>query len=490
MSKLFESEVWDCDILKLGDVIGRWLVDGYLGSGGGGAVYHVTEVHGMRNGALKVFRGDPKNDVHHGADRVRQERDLISRLQNTRGMPKLYDQGEYEGRPYFVREDLDPIEPDELPSDNSGLCLFLYHLLYSLKALHELGWVHCDVKPWNVARKKDDRLCVLIDFGSAHLIEEGEHVYVRGRQTINTINGQYARSGTHGYDAPENSFTPARDIYAVGHVIRDCFAKEVPPEWGLIINRCISNNPDYRYPDVEALIADVVNLEKGKLQYQAYWPLRKRQIAEQRLIERSLADADEVEVSLEEILKQDKERSVSGLKVFWLKLTRSPACHFVLRDRLVLDDNTILIVSGRGVLDANISGPMTSVVVLRDYAALNNLTDDPPPENDLTYVLVGPGAYLNFSNVTSEDYKTFFPGRRRILRDLDATTSLRFGGPTSFAGIEEDALAAIDESVMPKSYKDVLRKFFRGEDFTVLPTKGLASAQTCASGFGGRQVML
>lgn len=88
--------------------------------------------------------------------------------------------------------------------------------------------------------------------------------------------------------------------------------------------------------------------------------------------------------------------------------------------------------------------------------------------------MVGPGAYLNFPNVTSEDYKTFFPGRRRILRDLDATTSLRFGGPTSFAGVEKDALVAIEESAMPQCYKDVLKKFFRGEDFTVLPPKSTA----------------
>ena len=464
-------EPWDCDILNKGDVIGRWSVDGYLGAGGGGAVYHVAETKGTRSGALKVFRGDLKNDIHHGADRVRQERDLISRLQDTRGMPKLYDYGEYKGRPYFVREDLDPIEPDELPSDNVGLCQFLFHLLYSLRALHKLGWVHCDIKPWNIARKKGDRLCVLIDFGSAHRIEEGEHVYIQGQQTLNTINGQYARSGTHGYDAPENSFTPARDIYAVGHVIRDCFAKEVPPEWGLIINRCISNNPNYRYSDVMALWQDVKKLESGKLQYQTYWPLRMQKIKEQRAIERSLADAAEVEVSLEEILKPDKERSDSGLKVLGIKLTRSPACHFILRDRLVLDDNTVLLISGKGVLDADISGPATSVVVLRGYAALNNLTREPPPENDLTYVMVGPGSYLNFPKVTSDDYKTFFPGRRRILRDLDATTSLRFGGPTSFAGVEEDALAAIDESVMPNGYKDILKNFFKGEDFTVLPTK-------------------
>ena len=166
MNQMFATEIWDCDILNKGDVIGHWRVDDYLGAGGGGAVYHVAEVNGTRSGALKIFRGDLEKDVHHGMERTLQERRLISRLQSARGMPKLYDQGEYKGRPYFVREDLDPIEPDELPSDNGGLCLFLYHLLYSLKSLHDIGWVHCDIKPWNIARKKGDRLCVLIDFGS------------------------------------------------------------------------------------------------------------------------------------------------------------------------------------------------------------------------------------------------------------------------------------------------------------------------------------
>ena len=349
MNRLFETEVWDCDILMSGDVVDRWRVDGYLGEGGGGAVYHVVEVNGTRSGAFKVFRGDTRNDIHHGADRIRQERELIAQLQSKRGMPQLYGGGEYKGRPYFVREDLDPIEPDDLPHDDEGLCLFLLHLLYSLKALHDIGWVHCDIKPWNIARRKDDRLCVLIDFGSAHRIEDGEHVYIKGQRTINTINGQYVRSGTHGYDAPENSFTPARDIYAVGHVIRDCFAREVPLEWGLIISRCISNNPDYRYRNVMALIEDVVKLKEGKLRYQAYWPLRKRQIMEQRTIERSLTDAVEVQVSLEEILQLDNERSAGGLRIFWIRLTRNPARHFILRDRLVLDENTVLIISGKSV---------------------------------------------------------------------------------------------------------------------------------------------
>lgn len=471
MNALYTTEIWDCDILKKGDVVGSWRVDGYLGAGGGGAVYHVVATDEKRWGALKIFCDDPKADKHHGADRIRQECMLIGELQSSSGMPRLYDQGDYRGRPYFIREDLDPIEPDELPTNNDELCLFLLQLLYSLKMLHDLGWVHCDVKPWNIARKKGEGNCVLIDFGSAHLIEEGEHIYIKGQRTLNTVNGQYARCGTQGYDAPENSFTPARDIYAVGHVIRDCFKTEVPLEWGLIINRCISNNPSYRYPDVMSLSQDVVKLRMGDLQHQAYWPLRKRKIKEQRETEHSLAGARLVSIPLERILERDLTRSTNDMKVFQIRLTREPRCHFLLQDHLVLDENTLLIISGKGILDADISGPSSSVVVLRGFAALNNLTTEPPPENDLTYVMVGPGSYLNFPNVTSDDYRKFFPGRRRILRDLDATTSFRFGGPASFADVEEDTLSAIGESSMPECYKSVLRRFFSGDDFTVMPSR-------------------
>lgn len=469
MKSLFATEVWDCPALKRGEVVGRrWRVDGYLGRGGGGAVYHVSEIDGRRSGALKIFCGDLRNDTHHGADRIRQEGAIIEQLQRTRGMPALHERGRHKGRPYFVREDLTPVEPEDLPSDDEGLSVFLLHLLYSLKALHGAGWVHCDVKPWNIARRSAGGLYVLIDFGSAHRIEEGEHVFVAG-QTLNTINGVYGRCGTLGYDAPENAFTVARDIYGVGHVIRDCFAEDVPLEWGIIINKCISNNPRYRYASVDALIADIVRLKEGKLRNEVYWPLRKMRIREQRENERSLADAQVMEVELQELLRKDEARSSDGLTVFCMELTRSPRCRFKLRDPLVLNENTVLIVTGKGILDADISGPSSSVVVVRAYAALNNLTKAPPPENDLTYVMVGPGSYLNFPNVASDDYRRFFPNRRRVLRDLDATTSFRFGGPASFAEEEEAVLGAVAESAMPACYKDVLTNFFRGDSFTVMP---------------------
>ena len=129
------------------------------------------------------------------------------------------------------------------------------------------------------------------------------------------------------------------------------------------------------------------------------------------------------------------------------------------------------MISGKGILEADISGPDSSVVVLRDYATLHNVNATCPPENDLTYVIVGPGSYLNFPNLKAEDYQRFFPGRRRILRDIDATTSFRLSGPPTFSGVEDETLEAIEKSNMPASYKDVLSEFFKGEAFSVMPQR-------------------
>ena len=80
------------------------------------------------------------------------------------------------------------------------------------------------------------------------------------------------------------------------------------------------------------------------------------------------------------------------------------------------------------------------------------------------------GSYLNFTDLRSDQYRAFFPDqRRRILRDIDATTSFQFGGPETFSGVEKETLDAIRESRLPESYKKTLLDFFSGENFTVLP---------------------
>ena len=199
--------------------------------------------------------------------------------------------------------------------------------------------------------------------------------------------------------------------------------------------------------------------------------MRKEKIVEQRKVERSLAKAETREVAWERILYKDEKLSNDGCTVFHVEFHSDERLHYVVSEPLPLNENSILMISGKGILEADVIGPASSVVVLRGYATFHNVSAVLPPENDLTYVIVGPGSYLNFPNLRSSQYSDFFPGRRRILRDIDATTSFRFGGPRTFSGVEEETLNAINESCMPSSYKAVLCDFFSGKGFSVEPKR-------------------
>jgi serine/threonine protein kinase len=313
---------------------------------------------------------------------------------------------------------------------------------------------------------------VLIDFGSAHQRDpDGVETHQIGENTLNVRNGVYRICATKYYDPPDLNFSPARDIYALGHLLRDCFEKDVPFEWSLIINKCISWQPKYRYQTASELWNDVHDIEKIKRKI--YWGLRKKKIEEQREVERSLANAEQKDAKWEEILSVDQELTTPDLTVMRIKLTREPAVCFAVEEPLILGENTVLLVSGRGVLRADISGPSSSIVVLRDYASLNNINKEFPPDNELLYAIIGPGAYLNFPNIAQDERQRFFldNGRRRIFRDLDATTALRFEGPDTFSGIEQQSIDGLEESALPVRYRSQLIGFFRGEKFSVIPEK-------------------
>ena len=159
-------------------------------------------------------------------------------------------------------------------------------LLVTLRAVHEAGLVHRDVKPNNIVLESDGGVR-LVDFGFATPIER--------------VNGRRDAAGTPGYAAPEQFRTPTRldgrtDLYALGNVLLESLtaplggphrppegplfdeltALGVRPELAPILAGLLAEDPDERYPDVHAVLRELEGVRAGRraLGPAAYEPSR------------------------------------------------------------------------------------------------------------------------------------------------------------------------------------------------------------------------
>lgn len=126
----------------------------------------------------------------------------------------------------------------EHPSLEARIRIF-EQLLDAVSCLHKADVIHNDLKPQNIliTRANDD--AKLIDFG---LSDSSAHY-------------MYKQLGcTPRYAAPElleqAMPTDARsDIFSLGHLMHDLFGNR----YARIVRKCLQENPDRRYPNVEAL---------------------------------------------------------------------------------------------------------------------------------------------------------------------------------------------------------------------------------------------
>jgi TolB-like protein/Flp pilus assembly protein TadD len=158
-------------------------------------------------------------------------------------------------------------------------------LARALQAVHGAGLLHRDVKAQNVMRDDEGRI-VLMDFGTGRRLDEQEN----------------AVAGTPLYLAPEvfqgQPATAQSDVYSLGvllfHLLTRSFpvrgatlqdlrraheqgrradlralAPDVPPALARIVERAIDPRPESRYPDVEAMAAD---LEAAAAPPRRRWP--------------------------------------------------------------------------------------------------------------------------------------------------------------------------------------------------------------------------
>ena len=192
------------------------------------------------------------------------------------GLPRVLEVGEAEGLPYLLMELVEGetlaerLRRGTLPVD--AVLELGCQLADALRAVHEIGLVHRDVKPRNIILDAAGK-ARLVDFGFVAPAGSGA-----GREAV----------GTRRYSAPEQFAAAERvdgraDLYALGRVLHECLAGNpgfdtppslcvieltsagVPASVARIVCALVARSAEDRYPDALAVLAELHRVRAGGL---------------------------------------------------------------------------------------------------------------------------------------------------------------------------------------------------------------------------------
>jgi eukaryotic-like serine/threonine-protein kinase len=195
--------------------IGRYRVEGLLGTGAMGEVYRAYDPAIDRTVAIKVVR--PELVAGSGGEQLLERFRREARAAGRRFHPNIvaiWDFGDDNGMPFLVMELVDGCSLDQLIKSSGPLAparsvAIINQVLGALGFAHENRIVHRDIKPSNIMLVQDDHVKVA-DFGIARL-EASEF----------TIVGDLL--GTPAYMAPEQlsggPIDHRTDLFAAGVIL-------------------------------------------------------------------------------------------------------------------------------------------------------------------------------------------------------------------------------------------------------------------------------
>ncbi len=264
----------------------RYEILSTLGKGGMGVVYRAQDRQLDEVVALKVLRPDVLRDDPTLLERFKQELKLARRITH-RCVLRTHDFGETEGTPYISMEFLEGITLKDLILSKGALPVgvgmrIAKQMCQGLDAAHRQGVIHRDIKPQNMLILPETGELKIMDFGIARAatVKAG----ASGLTTDGTV------MGTPDYIPPEQAQGATADfrsdIYSLGVVLFEIFTgklpfraesvmkivlahiQEPPPsprslnpklsaDLEAVILRCLSKDPDTRYPRVGDVLKDL-----------------------------------------------------------------------------------------------------------------------------------------------------------------------------------------------------------------------------------------
>jgi tetratricopeptide (TPR) repeat protein/predicted Ser/Thr protein kinase len=275
-------------VSAVGTTVGRYVILEELGRGGMGVVYAAYDRTLDRKVALKVLR--PERDVARNRDRLTEEARAMARL-NHPGIVTVHDVAEHDGQIHLAMEFVEGLTLRQWVKRRSPSIAERLRALVvageALVAAHAAGLVHRDFKPDNVMIDRDGRIKVL-DFGLARAGVTTSSEPPTSPEAGETVRSSSHRDGTIPYMAPEehaladsdarsDQFSFSVTAYELLFGSRP-FAGESPaevaaeilsgrprpPPRGIVattvwraIERGLSRKPEDRWPDLEALVANL-----------------------------------------------------------------------------------------------------------------------------------------------------------------------------------------------------------------------------------------
>lgn len=273
--------------------LGQYKLEGKIGEGGMGIVYHASHALMRRPTAIKLVPLEKAGEKTLA--RFEREVQLTSRLTHPHTIT-IYDYGRTpEGVFYYAMELLDGATLGEVVDASGALpagraIRVLYQVAGALSEAHGVGLIHRDIKPANIMLAEQGGIpdeAKILDFG---LVKEIEDASDAALSTDNAV------SGTPQYLSPETITSPdlvdARsDIYSLGAVgyflltgehvftgatlVEVCAAhlherpvspserlgKPVPPDLERLVLQCLAKDPKDRPPSAAELRERLACLE-------------------------------------------------------------------------------------------------------------------------------------------------------------------------------------------------------------------------------------
>ncbi len=278
---------------------GRYRLERLLGQGGMATVWIAEDVRHERKVAIKVLRADLAAAL--GSDRFLREIRIAAQLQHPHILG-LLDSGSIPERDgltthdsrllYYVmplvdgeslRERIDRQGPVPIPL----VVRWLREVADALAKAHRAGIIHRDVKPDNILIA--DEHALVVDFGVARAVSDA------APQSM--LTGVGVTVGTPAYMAPEQvvadpTLDHRADLYSLGIVGYEMLTghppftagspqqllaaqvtqqpapvsmgrPDTPPGLAAIVMKLLAKEPADRYPDADALVAQVESLGTG-----------------------------------------------------------------------------------------------------------------------------------------------------------------------------------------------------------------------------------